>query len=77
MLYYDDLKQNILSAGLNGNVYAIIIGSLGIVHIKADDTLQKLQMPKLCSKGFLKWTSTSNIIAAKILWNVRCRLVHE
>ena len=77
MLYYDELKQEIESFGLNCSVYAIIVGSLGTVHIKALDTLQKLKIPKLRSKGFLKWASTSNIIAAKIIWNVRCRLVHE
>ena len=77
ILYYNDLKQNILTSGLECEVYAIVIGSLGIVHNKALKTLQTLQMPKTRSKGFLKWASTSNIIAAKIIWNVRCRLVNE
>ena len=75
--YYDDSRRQITLSGLQCNVYAIIIGSLGTVHYKALDTLKCLKLPKLQSKGLLKWSSTSNIISAKIIWDIRCRLVHE
>ena len=77
MLYYNTLKQEIVESGYECNICAIVIGSIGTVHKDALATLKKLRMPKSRSKGFLKWASTSNIIAAKIIWNVRCRLVHE
>ena len=34
-------------------------------------------MPKKQAKGLCKWMSNSNIMAARDIWNIRCRLVKE
>ena len=76
--YYQCLKKIFTEAGFEANVEAIIIiGSLGTVHNKALNVLTNQNMNKRKAKGLLKWCSTSNIISAKQLWNIRCRLVHD
>ena len=75
--YYECLNKILTEAGFEANVEAIIIGSLGTVHNKTLNVLTNQNMNKRKAKGLLKWCLTSNIISAKQLWNIRCRLVHE
>ena len=74
--YYECLKKILTEAGFEANVEAIIIGILGTVHSKALNVLTNQNMNKRKAKELLKWCLTSNIISAKQLWNIRCRLVH-
>ena len=75
--YYECLKKILTEACFEAKVEAIIIGSLGTVHNKALNVLTSQYMNKRKAKGLLKWCSTSNIISAKQLWNIRCHLVHD
>ena len=63
--------------GIECNINAIIIGSLGTVHNQALKILLKHRMNKGVAKGLLKWCSTGNIFWAKRLWNLRCKLDKE
>ena len=69
---YKVVQSLLNSKGFNCVVDSVIIGSLGSVHCKALGVLMNLEIKKLSGKGLLKWCSTSNIIAAKQLWNLRC-----
>ena len=75
--YHQCLKKILTEARFEANVEGIIIGSLGTVHKKALNVPTNQNMDKRKAKGLLKWCSTSNIISAKQLWNIRCRLVHD
>ena len=72
------LKNTFLTSNGSGcEIIAIVIGSLGTVHHKAITTLCELGLSKRPAKGSLKWCSTSAIIGAKIIWNIRCRLAKD
>ena len=75
--YYECLKKILTEAGFEVSVEAIIIGSLGTVHNKALNVLTNQNVNKRKAKGLMKWCSTSNIISAKQLWNIKGRLVHD
>ena len=74
---YLPLKAYLTSNGFGCEIKAIVIGSLGTVHHKAITTLCELGLSKRPAKGLLKWCSTSAIIGAKIIWNIRCRLAKD
>ena len=71
------LKAYLTSDGFGCEIKAIVIGSLGTVHHKAITTLCEHSLSKRPAKGLLKWCSTSAIIGAKIIWNIRCRLAKD
>ena len=73
---YKVVESLLNSKGFNCVIDSVIIGSLGSVHRKALGVLLDLEIKKLSGKGLLKLCSTSNIITAKQLWNLRCRKTH-
>ena len=74
---YLPLKAYLTSNEFGCEIKATVIGSLGTVHHKAITTLCELGLSKRPAKGLLKWCSTSAIIGAKIIWNIRCRLAKD
>ena len=74
---YLPLKAYLTSNGFGCEIKAIMIGSLGTVHHNAITILFKLGLSKRPAKGLSKWCSTSAIIGAKIIWNIRCRLAKD
>ena len=74
---YRCIKEFLSNKEIECSINAIIIGSLGTVHNQALKLLLKHQMKKEMAKGLLKWCSTGNIICAKNLWNLRCKLDKE
>ena len=74
---YECLKQLLSEKGYYCVIDAIVIGSLGAVHNKALSILLNMNMNKKKSKGLMKWCSTSNIIHAKKIWDIRCRLTFD
>ena len=74
---YRCIKEFLSNKEIECSINAIIIGSLGTVHNQASKLLLKHQMKKEMAKGLLKWCSTGNIICAKNLWNLRCKLDKE
>ena len=58
-------------------VLPFIVGSTGLVHKKCLKTLMSLGTPNRQAKGLCKWCSSSNILFARHIWNVRCRLVKD
>ena len=74
---YQCIKEFLNHQGIDCAVSAIIIGSLGTVHSQALKVLMNLKMNKRVAKGLHKWCSTGNIMWAKRLWNLRCKLDKE
>ena len=74
---YRGLQRYITEKFISCKVDAVIIGSLGTVHINALKVLMDTGMSKTKAKGLLKWSSTSCIIGSRQIWNIRCKLVKE
>ena len=58
-------------------VLPFIVGSTGLIHKKCLQTLMSLDIPKIQAKGLCKWCSNSNILFARKIWKVWCRLVNN
>ena len=58
-------------------VLPFTVGSTGLAHKKCSQTLMSFGIPKTQSKGLCKWCSNSNILFARKIWKVRCRLVND
>ena len=57
--------------------YPILVGSTGLVHCRTLQYLMDCGMPKNQAKGLCKWMPNSNIMAARDIWSIRCRLAKE
>ena len=59
------------------NVYPIVVGSTGLIHRRTLQCFMDCGMPKNQAKGLCKWMSNSNIMVARDIWSIWCRLVKE
>ena len=86
-LFLDELFDRTLNIYLELNyeinktvkceVLPFIVGSTRLVHKKCLKTLMSLGIPNRQAKGLCQWCSSNNILFARHIWNVRCRLVKD
>ena len=74
---YEDLRREVSEFYEETVIYPILIGSTGLVHKQINNFLMKCKLPEITAKGLCKWMSNSNIIFARNIWNLRCKLVKD
>ena len=74
---YEALRDAVDQYYEEANVYPVAVGSTGLVHRRTLQCLMDCGMLKNQAKGLCKWMSNSNIMAARDIWSIRCRLEKE